>query len=290
MPAITPPEEAPAASDADVWSVLDNGIREISGEVRNSLDFHRSQDGGATSRTSCSAAPPRTSPASPRRCRPRSASRCAPAALHVARTASTAASRRTGWRSRPGSRPRRLRNESRQPDPRRPAQRCVGRRRALAGRRLRGARRARRGSPCWLCSTAKPATRSRAERTRGGQAHRPGADRRRPRRPRSRRTRASSRCANSARRRSPRWSTRASTGRTRCTSSAACCRSQTSISSLGRPDRQRHPGSCLDPCSGSTAASASVSSATPPGSVPTFTSAAAPPARTRSRRRSSACA
>jgi type IV pilus assembly protein PilM len=35
-----------AASDADVWAVLDNGVREISGEVRNSLDFHRSQDGG----------------------------------------------------------------------------------------------------------------------------------------------------------------------------------------------------------------------------------------------------
>ena len=26
--------------------VLDNGIRELSGEVRNSLDFHRSQEGG----------------------------------------------------------------------------------------------------------------------------------------------------------------------------------------------------------------------------------------------------
>jgi type IV pilus assembly protein PilM len=34
------------ASDADVWAVLENGIRDISGEVRNSLDFHRSQDGG----------------------------------------------------------------------------------------------------------------------------------------------------------------------------------------------------------------------------------------------------
>jgi type IV pilus assembly protein PilM len=33
-------------SDADVWAVLENGIRDISGEVRNSLDFHRSQDGG----------------------------------------------------------------------------------------------------------------------------------------------------------------------------------------------------------------------------------------------------
>ncbi len=36
----------PAASDHDVWTVLDNGVREISGEVRNSLDFHRSQEGG----------------------------------------------------------------------------------------------------------------------------------------------------------------------------------------------------------------------------------------------------
>jgi len=26
--------------------VIENGIREISGEVRNSLDFHRSQEGG----------------------------------------------------------------------------------------------------------------------------------------------------------------------------------------------------------------------------------------------------
>ncbi len=40
------PEAAPEASDADVLMVLENGVREISGEVRNSLDFHRSQDGG----------------------------------------------------------------------------------------------------------------------------------------------------------------------------------------------------------------------------------------------------
>jgi type IV pilus assembly protein PilM len=41
---------APALSsqtpDADVRTVLENGIREIAGEVRNSLDFHRSQEGG----------------------------------------------------------------------------------------------------------------------------------------------------------------------------------------------------------------------------------------------------
>jgi type IV pilus assembly protein PilM len=47
---MTAVEEAPApglpTSDADIWAVLENGIRDISGEVRNSLDFHRSQDGG----------------------------------------------------------------------------------------------------------------------------------------------------------------------------------------------------------------------------------------------------
>jgi len=37
---------APPVSDEDVRTVLENGIREIAGEVRNSLDFHRSQEGG----------------------------------------------------------------------------------------------------------------------------------------------------------------------------------------------------------------------------------------------------
>jgi type IV pilus assembly protein PilM len=37
---------AAPAPDADVRAVLENGIREIAGEVRNSLDFHRSQEGG----------------------------------------------------------------------------------------------------------------------------------------------------------------------------------------------------------------------------------------------------
>jgi type IV pilus assembly protein PilM len=42
-----PPEQAPQApSEEDVRLVLENGIREIAGEVRNSLDFHRSQEGG----------------------------------------------------------------------------------------------------------------------------------------------------------------------------------------------------------------------------------------------------
>jgi type IV pilus assembly protein PilM len=40
-------QHAPEAeSDADVRTVLERGIHDIAGEVRNSLDFHRSQDGG----------------------------------------------------------------------------------------------------------------------------------------------------------------------------------------------------------------------------------------------------
>jgi type IV pilus assembly protein PilM len=48
-PAYSPAEPSEVASpepEADVRAVLDNGIREIAGEVRNSLDFHRSQEGG----------------------------------------------------------------------------------------------------------------------------------------------------------------------------------------------------------------------------------------------------
>jgi len=40
------PMAADDAPDTDVWSLLEGGIREISSEVRNSLDFHRSQEGG----------------------------------------------------------------------------------------------------------------------------------------------------------------------------------------------------------------------------------------------------
>ncbi len=40
------PVRSSQAPDTDVRTVLENGIREIAGEVRNSLDFHRSQEGG----------------------------------------------------------------------------------------------------------------------------------------------------------------------------------------------------------------------------------------------------
>ena len=41
---LVPPDEA--AEDADARAILEHGVRAISGEVRNSLDFHRSQEGG----------------------------------------------------------------------------------------------------------------------------------------------------------------------------------------------------------------------------------------------------
>jgi type IV pilus assembly protein PilM len=45
LEAVEQPQELPQ-SDVDIRSVIENGIRDISGEVRNSLDFHRSQEGG----------------------------------------------------------------------------------------------------------------------------------------------------------------------------------------------------------------------------------------------------
>jgi type IV pilus assembly protein PilM len=42
----TPATDIAQAPDTEVRSVLERGIREIAGEVRNSLDFHRSQEGG----------------------------------------------------------------------------------------------------------------------------------------------------------------------------------------------------------------------------------------------------
>jgi type IV pilus assembly protein PilM len=48
---VPPTPASRPVSDADVRLVLENGIREIAGEVRNSLEFHRTQeDGGEVSR------------------------------------------------------------------------------------------------------------------------------------------------------------------------------------------------------------------------------------------------
>jgi type IV pilus assembly protein PilM len=40
------PQTSQESSQKDIINILESGIREIAGEVRNSLDFHRSQDGG----------------------------------------------------------------------------------------------------------------------------------------------------------------------------------------------------------------------------------------------------
>jgi type IV pilus assembly protein PilM len=52
------PPAAPAASDdVDIRGVLENGIRELVGEIRNSLDFHRTQEqGGEVSHVALSGA------------------------------------------------------------------------------------------------------------------------------------------------------------------------------------------------------------------------------------------
>jgi type IV pilus assembly protein PilM len=41
-----PQADVAGGPDPELWNVLEYGIREIAGEVRNSLDFHRSQEGG----------------------------------------------------------------------------------------------------------------------------------------------------------------------------------------------------------------------------------------------------
>jgi type IV pilus assembly protein PilM len=54
-PAAAESEVQLPVSDSDVRLVLENGIREISGEVRNSLEFHRTQeDGGEVSHVALS--------------------------------------------------------------------------------------------------------------------------------------------------------------------------------------------------------------------------------------------
>ncbi len=48
QPATAPvAEQTPAAPTDDIRLVLDNGVRELAGEIRNSVDFHRAQEQGA---------------------------------------------------------------------------------------------------------------------------------------------------------------------------------------------------------------------------------------------------
>ncbi|HTA06708.1 MAG TPA: pilus assembly protein PilM, partial [Solirubrobacteraceae bacterium] len=55
--AAEPAVQSEERSDADIRHVLENGVREIAGEVRNSLDFHRTQEqGGEVSHVALSGA------------------------------------------------------------------------------------------------------------------------------------------------------------------------------------------------------------------------------------------
>ena len=238
-------EEEPAAprrpaADADVWNVLENGIRDISGEVRNSLDFHRSQEGGGeVSHVVLSGAAeeiPGFADALelalgvPVRPRGRRLRRRAPAA---------STSPRTAWRSPPASPPRRLRSESRQPDPRRAA---LGGSAVGAGR-SQGAAYALLALVAGLAvmtllyglashqiSSDKQQAAALAERTQQAAG-------------RDRRARAlhelHRRCARRASKRSRSSSTRASTGPTPSTNSAACSpRARRSPRSAARSSRR----------------------------------------------------
>ena len=225
--------------------MLENGIREISGEVRNSLDFHRSQEGGGeVSHVVLSGAALDL---------PGFAEALQESARRRGRSASpspggrpSATSPRTAWRSPPGWPSRRCRGEGRQPDPRRRSAAAPARRRPLRGRRLRRARPARRARAASRCSTARPAMRSRARRakvatlTAQAQAG-PGAGR-----PAGALHELHRRCANSASQAVDSSSTRASTGPTPSTNSAACCprharspRSPARSAATARPRRRR---------------------------------------------------
>jgi type IV pilus assembly protein PilM len=56
-PAPEPAPASPQPSDEDIRGVLENGVRELAGEIRNSLDFHRTQEqGGEVSHVALSGA------------------------------------------------------------------------------------------------------------------------------------------------------------------------------------------------------------------------------------------
>jgi type IV pilus assembly protein PilM len=46
QPPAPEPSLEPETDNADIRAVLENGVRELTGEIRNSIDFHRTQDQG----------------------------------------------------------------------------------------------------------------------------------------------------------------------------------------------------------------------------------------------------
>ena len=223
----TPTATTQTTSDADVRTVLDNGIREIAGEVRNSLDFHRSQEGGgevslvvlsgsaldlpgfADALQDQLGVQVRARVGAPGRARARWRLGASP-----------------GGRRRPGRRAR-CPNEGRQPDP--------GRRSAAAPASVPGRsewRRVRRARPARRARDLRAALRQRAPSDLEPPRRR--SRRSPPRRSRPRRGRparalhqlhGAARTARAGGR--PSSSTRALTGRTPSTNSVACCPSAT---------------------------------------------------------------
>ena len=218
------PESPSRQSDADLWAVLENGIRDISGEVRNSLDFHRSQDGGGeVSHVVMSGAAQDI----PGFAEALQASlgvevRSREVGLVADGLADNVSPHRLGRRDRTRGRGgSAMRAVNLIPAEQRSGQ-PVGAGRSQGGAYAR-ARAGRRPRADGIRSTAMPTVRSPVAARRPPRS-RPRRSRHRRRLNGSRPTRASSRCANSAPRPSRRSSTRASTGHTSCTSSAVCCR------------------------------------------------------------------
>ena len=144
-------------------TVLENGIREIAGEVRNSLDFHRSQEGGGEVAQVVLSGAALDIPGFAEALQAALGVEVARETVGVADGARRRADlpAPAGGRRRPGGRGgAAMRAVNLIPAER--ARRRRHRRRALRRGRLRRARPARRCWRCSRCSTASPATRSPA--------------------------------------------------------------------------------------------------------------------------------
>ena len=255
--------------------MLESGIRDIYGEVRNSLDFHRSQEGGGDVSHVVLSGAAQDIPGFADALQAALGIEVKHARAPGRGRRSQARSPRTGWLSPPGSPSRRSRGEGRQPDPRRAAGRrgasVLGRSQggAYAVIALAGAR-----SRCSCSCTAKPATRSRATTPRRRRSRAEAEQARSDAGALAPLQRPDRRRAKLARRPSKDSWTRASTGPTRSTNSAACCPSAR-LDLLARPARvgdrrAAETGSRRAPARDQLQRRAPrVASATPPGSVPT---------------------
>ena len=140
--------------------VLENGIRDISGEVRNSLDFHRSQDGGGEVSHVVLSGAAQDIPGFAEALQVALGVEVRSDAVGVAEPASPGQRLHAPPRGRHG--PRRRGGAPMRAVNLIPAETGAGvrRRRPLRRRRLRGARPCSAGSRCSRCCTASPTTRS----------------------------------------------------------------------------------------------------------------------------------